>query len=120
MGPLTRIGKRLPGAALLRYTCFLSAHLQAALSCASTAVPALVRLEGVTEKMGDVIVDCSGGQPGMTITSNLSVFLTVNVTNRLLANNFSDAQLIVDTGSGPVASISGQPFGVNGMIFNGL
>lgn len=116
-----RIGKRLPGAALLLYTCFLPAYSQSTLVCTTTAVNALVRSEGVTEQMGDVVLDCSGGKPGVTITVNLTVFLTVNITNKLLANNVTDAQLLVDTGSGPApANVPAQPFGANAVVFNGL
>jgi len=70
--------------------------------------------------MGDILISCNGGPPGGVVGGNLTVFLSVNVTNKL-ANNFTDVQMTVDTGSGPVpANVSARPFGVNGVVFNGL
>jgi uncharacterized protein (TIGR03437 family) len=80
-----------------------------------------VRSEGITESVGDIVLDCSGGVPGATLTSNLTVFLNVNVTNKLAGNNFTDVLLTVDTGSGPVpASASAQPFAPSAVVFNGI
>jgi uncharacterized protein (TIGR03437 family) len=88
--------------------------------CTPTAVPALVRGEGLAERMGDILISCTGGPPGGVVGGNLTVFLNVNVTNKLI-NNFTDVQMTVDTGSGPVpANVSARPFGVNGIVFNGL
>ncbi len=71
--------------------------------------------------MGDVVLSCSGGKPGVTITGNLTVFMTVNDTNKLGANNTVDAQLSVDTGSGPLPSnVAAQLATPNGIVFNGL
>src|SRR6266446_8901415 len=99
---LTRIGKVVSGLALLFVLFVLPAHSQTALVCTHAAVPHLVRLEGLAERMGDILLDCSGGTPGSSFNGNLTLFLTVNVTNKLLANNTVDVPLTVDTGSGPV------------------
>ena len=81
----------------------------------------MVHAEGVTEKMGDVILNCTGGAPSTVVMVNLTVFLTVNVTNKLAPNHLTDVQLTVDTGSGPVpAGVSGQYFAPNSVAFNGL
>ena len=49
------------------------------------------------------------------------VFLTVDVTNKLAANNAVDAQLSVDTGSGPAPSdVSAQLAAPSAVAFNGL
>src|SRR6266478_614930 len=88
--------------------------------CTPTAVPALVRGEGLAERMGDILISCNGGPPGGVVGGNLTVFLSVNVTNKLI-NNFTDVQMTVDTGSGPVAAnVSAQPFGEGAVVFNGL
>jgi hypothetical protein len=58
--------------------------------CTPTAVPALVRGEGLAERMGDILISCTGGPPGGVVGGNLTVFLNVNVTNKLI-NNFTDA-----------------------------
>ena len=71
------------------------------LNCVVAAVPALVRSEGLAEKLGDIVLNCSGGAAGGTVTGNLTLFLSTNVTNKLSASNSLDVFLTVDTGSGP-------------------
>src|SRR5579872_6029187 len=90
--------------------------------CAVTSVPTQVRLEGITERMGDILLQCSGSNPGAVLSGNLSVVLPVTITNRLDPNTnlTHDAVLSVDYGAGFV------PTGINGQItnqiiaFNGL
>jgi len=89
--------------------CFLAvaggnpAHAQNALLCTPLASPLQVRSEGIAERVGDIELSCSGGIPGNVVTSNLTFFLSVNVTNKLAADGtVTDVLLTVDTGSGPV------------------
>jgi uncharacterized protein (TIGR03437 family) len=91
--------------------------------CAVTSVPAQVRAEGLTERIGDIILQCSGSNPGAVLSGNLSVILPVSVSNRVdpISTNLThDAILSVDFGSGYV------PTGIAGQIsnqiiaFNGL
>jgi uncharacterized protein (TIGR03437 family) len=70
------------------------------LSCQASANPPLVRAEGITERTGDINLYCFGGQPNAIITGNLSIFLNVAITNRILENGMSDAVLLVDNGGG--------------------
>jgi len=90
--------------ALLVSLC-ASAHAQltSQFSCAaSSANPALVRSEGVTELVGDVLLQCSGGTPtpvGANIPqSNIQIFLNTNLTSRLIntTTNLSEATLLID------------------------
>jgi uncharacterized protein (TIGR03437 family) len=73
--------------------------------------------------MGDILLQCSGSNPGAVLSGNLSVFLPVSITNRVDSNSSNlthDAILSVDFGSGFV------PTGIAGQIanqiiaFNGL
>jgi len=73
----------------------------AAFNCTANAgVPPLVRAEGVTELVGDLILNCNGGNPtapGVAIPqSNVQIFLNTNLTSRLYANNVSEALLLID------------------------
>jgi len=114
--------KRLTGLFIpLSIGCGL-ACAQNALQCApSTAVSKLVLSEGLAEPVGDIVLACSGGTAGAHVIDNLAVFLNVNITNRVSANNLADAQLTVDTGTGPVpAGIFAPPVGLNGLAFNGI
>src|ERR1700680_2645267 len=67
--------------------------------------PATVRGEGVTELMGDIVIQCTGGTPTALTNPatpvpqfNISILLSVNVTSRLLSSttNLSEALLTID------------------------
>jgi hypothetical protein len=85
-----------------------------AFACVANAgVPPIVRAEGVTELVGDLILNCTGGTPtplGTPIPlSNVQIFLNTNITSRLLNSaNLSEATLLIDepypTGQPPVPS----------------
>jgi len=100
----------------------LSAQNQV-LTCAASATPPVVHAEGITERMGDVSLACSGGVPNTQVSGNLSLFLSVHVTNRVNASNNPDVSLTVDIGSGPVPIsvaplLSGNTVAFNGVSFN--
>ncbi len=120
MGPLTRSGSgllaRLPLLILTSGICATYAQtLPVSGRCAVTAVPTQVRAEGITERMGDIILQCSGSNPGAVLSGNLSVILPVSVTNRVDSSNLTqDAVLSVDYGSGFV------PTGVPGQVTNSM
>jgi uncharacterized protein (TIGR03437 family) len=71
--------------------------------------------------MGDIILQCSGSNPGAVLTGSLSVFLPANITNRLnTANQATDATLAADLGGGftplPVnAQVNGASIAFNGV-----
>jgi len=68
-----------------------------ALSCrANAGVPPIMRSEGLTELAGDLVLDCTGGNPNQPITTNIQVFLNTNVTSRLGASDTYDALLLID------------------------
>lgn len=93
------------------------ANAQAAtVLCVSSAAPALVRAEGVTERLGDIVLNCSG-TPGASVSGNLMVFLGVNVTNRISESGVADAILTVDPGAGPIAGVVS---GANALVFPGI
>ncbi len=58
----------------------------AAYACTATSgVPARVRAEGRTELVGDVILNCDGDLPSQALTANVQIFLSTNITNRILS-----------------------------------
>ena len=66
-----------------------------ALICATGAVNLTVHAEGIAETLGDILLSCSGGSPGSTITLNLIVSLNVAITNRISATNATDVALTI-------------------------
>lgn len=71
----------------------------------SIAVPPVLRAEGLTELVGDLVLTCTGGTPtpaGQPIpTGNISITLNTSVTSRILSNGGSDALLLVDEPQSP-------------------
>jgi hypothetical protein len=68
---------------------------------ANAAVPPTLRSEGLTELVGDIVLNCSGGTPtplGTQIPqANITIFLNTQVTSRLFnSSNQSEAILTID------------------------
>ena len=120
MGPNNPICKRavLLGALFALAGSPIFAQTQS--PCVVAAVPLQVRAEGLTERMGDIVLQCSGSNPGTVLSGNLTVSLPVGITNRVDSNNQTlDAVLSVDYGSGFVPSRTGQVTG-GSIAFNGI
>jgi len=99
---------------------------------ASVAVPPVLRAEGLTELVGDIVLTCTGGPTpvsgALINTANVTVSFQTNVTSRLLSYNSvapsavtspntSEALLLIDEpGSGlqvaPPAPLGTAPTGV--------
>jgi hypothetical protein len=94
---------------------------QPVLTCQSTAVPPIVAAEGITERIGDIVMNCTGGTPGARVTGNFSVFLNVNITNRVSGNTVTDVVFTVDNGAGPQpVNAPGTLVATNQLVYNGL
>lgn len=78
----------------------------------ASGVPPIVRAEGLTELVGDLVVVCTGGTAGEVRTTNLQLFLNTNITSRIVGSgDESEALLIIDenlsSGSGSGATTPG-------------
>src|ERR1043166_5014238 len=81
-----------------------SAQVVSGVQCiANAGVPPTVRSEGLTELVGDIVLNCQGGTPlpvGSVIPqANITIFLNTQVTSRLLGtpnSNSSEAVLTID------------------------
>ena len=71
---------------------------QAPLSCSvNSGVPPIVRAEGRTELLGDLVVACSSREAGRVIQTSLTLGLpSTTVTSRLTAGTFSEAMVVLD------------------------
>jgi len=123
MGPHIPIGNRVLGLSLLTLTisATYSQTLPIGGRCVTTAVPFQVRSEGFTERLGDIILQCSGSNPGAVGTGNFTVNLPVGVTNRIDSNNLAtDAAFSIDYGLGfTPAPVQGLVNNTN-IAFNGV
>jgi uncharacterized protein (TIGR03437 family) len=114
MEPNTPIGKRAVLLAALFALATGSTFAQTQPACVTSGVPVQVRAEGLTERIGDILLQCSGYSAGAVLSGNLTIFLPVGITNRVDANNQTqDAVLFVDYGSGFV------PTGIAGLVASG-
>jgi uncharacterized protein (TIGR03437 family) len=117
-----RSGSALLFAALL-FSTTQAIFAQSAIGgrCAATAVPAPVRAEGLTERLGDILISCSGSNPGAVLAGNFTIALPASVTNRVGAGNITtDAVISADVGSGFVPLPTTNQAGGNQIVFNGI
>ena len=124
MGPFLAFGKRTTLCVCLLQLCIYATFAQSPSSlarCQVTTSPLPVRAEGLTERMGDIVLQCSGAVPGTVFSGNFMLSLPVTVTNRVDANNLTrDAMISIDLGSGEVPTgIAGQ-VSANTISFNGI
>ena len=106
------------------FSCFLltcALNAQTILTCNSTSVPPIVHTEGLTERVGDIVLNCSGGMPAASIAGNLSIFLSVNITNRVAGNTVTDVVFTIDNGTGPQpVNVAGTITGPSSLVYNGV
>jgi uncharacterized protein (TIGR03437 family) len=90
-------------------------------SCATTSATTIVRVESLTERIGDIVFNCTG-VPNTTLSVNLSVQLNTTVTNRISSGNIiTGTVLTVDNGLGPQA-VTVQPLLLtpSSLVWNGV
>ena len=74
----------------------------------NAGVPPVVRAEGHTELVGDIVIICTGGNPAQGFTANFQLFLNTNVTSRLIGST-SEALLLIDEPGAARVNIDGTP-----------
>jgi len=87
----------------------VSASAQAFQCTNSTGVPPVVRAEGYSELLGDIVLDCTGGiptPPGQTVPAiniavNLDTFVSSQTTAVLSNVEFLESLLIIDEPNSP-------------------
>jgi len=94
-------------------------------TCTATAVPPVVRAEGIAELVGDVVLACITTNsapfvPGVDFLVNISVSLNVNITNNInfgAGTSVTDAVLVINENNcvapssvGNVSGTCGAPF----------
>jgi hypothetical protein len=82
------------------------------LNCfANSGVPPVVRAEGFTELVGDLVITCTGGNPAAPFLANFQLFLNTNITSRLVATSpdTSEALLMIDEPGLARLDVNGNP-----------
>ena len=70
-------------------------------NCLATAVPTIVRTEGLSERVGDMLLNCSGGAPSAIVRGELTLIsFSGPITNKLLGNGALDIIITTNSGSG--------------------
>lgn len=89
--------------------------------CVASAKPPIVRSEGITERIGEITLDCSG-QPGTQLSVNLTISLNANVTNRISSGNqLTGIIFTIDSGTGPQAvTVVPMLASPNTLAYNGV
>ena len=82
-------------------TAYAQVSLTPSFQCVANAGnPTIVRVEGLTELVGDYLLNCTGGTPtanGAPIpVANVTIILNTNITGRLVSGNVSEATLMID------------------------
>lgn len=119
--------KLLPALALFALIAMLSvpasAQVGQAFTCVNNAgVPPTVRAEGITELVGDLVLNCSGTAgvvPAAGITANVQIFLNTNVTSRLVGAG-TEALLILNETTAGAATYQGTLAGSNSIVWLGV
>ncbi|MCE5311053.1 MAG: hypothetical protein LLG20_25730, partial [Acidobacteriales bacterium] len=91
--------KVLPVLALVVMMAAVASAQNATFQCAANAgVPPLIRAEGLAEPVGDLTLNCTGGDPNQVYYVNVQIFLSTNVTSNILAKDgaVSEALLMID------------------------
>src|SRR5688572_15367098 len=125
IGPFVRIKSPLGTSAIL---LLAASALQAQVIVCNTnaGVPPVVRAEGSTELVGDVLIQCTGGVAGQVTTSNITLILNTDITSRSINASQTEALLIVDEfgsptqGSTAAAYTSSRGTGTNTLVWTGI
>lgn len=119
--------KLLPALALLALIAMLSVPAAAqnqAFTCVNNAgVPPTVRAEGITELVGDLVLNCSGTVgivPAGGIVANVQIFLNTNVTSRITDTTSSTLEALLMLNEDPNTAIQGQLAGANSVVWLGV
>ncbi|MEX2264493.1 MAG: hypothetical protein WD696_21240 [Bryobacteraceae bacterium] len=93
-----------------------------ALTCAASAAPNIVRSEGITELLGDIILDCSSGGVALPVSNyNIQVTLNTAFTSPFITDPATDALLTVGNAPFNVSNAyAGRRASSNTVLFQGV
>lgn len=97
MSPMLALAGLLLGSSALEAQVVNQAPLQC---IANAGVPPVVRAEGLTELVGDIVLTCTGGNPNAPFLANFQVALNTNITSRILSGSLTEGLLLIDEPAG--------------------
>jgi hypothetical protein len=104
-------------AGLLLGSAMTASAQQVPLTCiANAGVPPIVRAEGFTELVGDIVLTCTGGNASQPFLANFTIFLNTNITSRILTApdpDLTEALLLIDEPGAPVTGFPTPGFCVS-------
>ena len=69
------------------------------ITCDATAEPLQIRSEGLSERLGEIVLTCTGPSTG-TVSTTLTLALSHSIANKLSGESVLDAQVRVETATG--------------------
>jgi uncharacterized protein (TIGR03437 family) len=101
--------------------CAAALFAQSPVTCVTSAVPPVVRSEGLTERIGDINFTCTG--PANTaFNANITIALNANITNHLSAGStLTGIVFTTNMGAGPQAvAVTPLLIAGNSLVYNGV
>ncbi|MDW8131396.1 MAG: hypothetical protein RMI94_12675 [Bryobacterales bacterium] len=108
---------------LLLGVCWLLApplQAQAGFQCSASTTGVAVRAEGLAELVGDLILTCTGGVAGQSLTMSVHVYANANITSRILnPPDGTEALLLIGNPPyGPASVVQGVMRGPRTLVFS--
>lgn len=97
-----------PGTALLSLLFLSVAAFGQTPSCTANSNAALIHQDGLAERVGDIVLTCTGGTAGSSVSATLFIALNTNITNRVDANGPPQG-IAVTANTGTAAATGSAP-----------
>ena len=75
------------------------------ITCDATAEPLQVRAEGLSERLGEIVLTCAGPATG-TVSTSLTLGLSTALTNKISGDYLQGAQVVAQTAAGEQTLVS--------------
>lgn len=100
----------------------LASSAQAFTQCVLTATPAQMRVGGLADPLGSIILACGGATPFTPLRGSFQIAVSTVVANRLIDGQLPEIQFSVGAGSGwtPLTSVTARPVSFNSVSIENI